>query len=145
MATAKNKELKERVRLLYKKVQARKASIEGAEKGSYVTDGVFRFGNNAQVIDIKTVSHLNKIKEILSFLLEKEAFDAKANEVLGLKEGFTWYGANLKEWTNDLLVRKTQLTLIAEKTQLKADEDALLAMDSTLLAEIRLEEMENRL
>lgn len=142
MAKNANKEL---IRKLYNKVQEKKAVILNAEKGTYLTDGLFRFGNNAQVIDIKTERNKNRLKEIMSFLLEKEAFDGKANEILGLKENFTWMNVTLDEWTKDLKTRVAQLSLAESKASLQADEAALLSMDATLLQEIKLEEMSKRL
>lgn len=142
MAKNANKEL---IRTLYNKVQEKKAVIANAEKGTYLTDGLFRFGNNAQVIDIKTERNKNRLKEILSFLLEKEAFDGKANEILGLKEPFAWMNVSLGEWTKDLKTRVAQLSIVESKASLQADEAALLSMDATLLQEIKLEEMKSRL
>lgn len=133
---------KEKIRTLYNKVQNKKAEIESAEKGTYVTDGVFKYGNNAHPIDIKTIRNKNQLVEILSFLLEKESFVNKANETLGYDQKFTWLGATVEEWTKDILVRKVQLSIVQEKSKLAEAEADLLRLDPSILEEIRLEGIE---
>jgi hypothetical protein len=140
MASAKEKkDLKDQVRKLYKLVNDKKNALEAASKGNFVTDGQFRFGNNSAYIDIKTCKHVNQLRDIAAFLMEKQSHIEKANDHLGIKDAFTWMGATVDQWLSDVKVAVTKLNIVNEKADLKSKEEALLAMDPSLLQEIKLE------
>lgn len=132
------------IRDLFAKVQAKKAEIAAAENGSYVTNGEFRFGSNTKLIDIKTERNPEVLREVLAFLLEKEAFVQKAADLLDMpKTPFKWFGATVEQWTSDLKVRLTQLQLTERRAELKKAEETLLKISPALLEELELEAIAN--
>lgn len=143
MALSKEKKSqKELIRELYKIVQVNKSDLDAAVKGSYVTDGIFRFGNNTPLIDIKTNNNISQLRDIVAFLLEKESYSAAANKKLNLpEEPFKWMGATVENWASDVSVRITKLKEVEKRAELKLREERLLQMDPALLMEIELEEM----
>jgi hypothetical protein len=65
--------------------------------------------------------------------------------VLEIEETFDWQGASVKQWISDVKIRVTQLSIVNKRTELKTMREKLLRMDTSLLAEIELEEMEKAL
>lgn len=131
---------KDTVRSLYNKVQKEKAKLAAAVKGSYVTDGNFRFGANTQVIDIKIVRNTDQLTDMMSFLLQKQDYHDQAQAALEIEPTtFKWFGATVEEWANDLSVRATTIDMVARKAKLQTLETKLLSMDADLLKEIELE------
>ncbi len=134
----------ELVRAILKEVTERRAVIANAEKQNYITDGLFKYGNSSTVpvTDIKTVKHVNQLRDILSFLLSKESYESKANSILGIKDSvYTWNGATISEWTNDLQLRKSILNITSERDMLQKAEEKLMLIDPSLREELELEEL----
>ena len=119
--------------------------LENAEKSNYATDGIFRFGANTADINIKVERRINVLRDIFAFLLEKENFCKQANLELGIEEDFTWMGVNVETWKHDLQIRITQINRASETMKLSEMEKDLLAMDSSLLEEIKLERIREAL
>lgn len=132
--------IQEQVRTLYATVQTQKAEIAQAEKGSYVTDGQFRFSNTSQVHDIRSVRHTNKLQEMAAFLIGKQRDFDEAGKLLGVENEFTWEGATVDQWVADLKVRSAQIELVNRKAKLAKLEEKLLRIASPeFLAELELE------
>jgi hypothetical protein len=136
---------KDKIRIFYKKIQEKKNLIENAQNSTYATDGVFRFGHNTADINIKAEKRTNVLRDIVAFLLEKEKNTTEANHILGLKDPFTWLGVSVETWIHDIKIRLTQINVAQERLQLSKWEEELLSMDTTLLEEIKLAEMEESL
>lgn len=141
--------LQSQVRELYAKVQAQKAEIANAEKGQFVTDCQFRYGNSSQVHDIRTIRHTNQLQEILAFLLGKRRDFDDAGKILGIQNEFTWFGATLDQWTADIKVRAAQLEIVRKRADLLEAETKLMsvasAVDAGFLAELELENVKTLL
>lgn len=134
--------IQEQVRSLYATVQTKKAQIASAEKGTYVTDGQFRYSNNSQLYDIRTVRHTNQLQEMLAFLLGKQRDFVDAGKLLGVENDFTWFGATVDQWTSDFKVRSTQINIVKRKAELQELEAKLLRIASPeFLAELELAEI----
>jgi hypothetical protein len=128
------------VRELYATVQKQKSEIASAEKGTYVTDGQFRYSNNSQVHDLRLVRHTNQLQEMAAFLLGKQRDFVEAGKLLGVENKFTWYGATVDQWVSDLKVRATQIDLVNRKAKLAELESKLLRIaDAEFIAELELE------
>ena len=76
--------LQTQIRALYTKVQEQKLALENAAKGTYCTDGMFKFGSNTPEINIKTVRQVDKLVEMLSFMIDKNKSNDKACDILGV-------------------------------------------------------------
>jgi len=128
------------VRTLYAKVQTQKAEIASAERGTFVTNGDFRYSNGGQSFQIQTIRHLNQLQEIAAFLVGKQKDYAEAGKLLGIDTEFTWMGATFNQWINDLKVRAVQVELVNRKEKLAKLESKLLRIASPeFLAELELE------
>lgn len=133
-------QVSEQIRTLFEKVQAKKAEIASAEAGRFVTDGLFKFGSNTRVIDLKTEKNVDALTDIMAFLLEKESYSNVAAKRLGLPtEPFKWMGATVSQWESDLKTRITQLQLTQRRCELKKAEEDLLKISPALLEELRLD------
>lgn len=138
--STQTKDVQTQVRELYETVQKQKSEIAVAERGTYVTDGQFRFGNNSQVHDIRTVRNTNQLQEFAAFLLGKERDFTEAGKLLGVENQFTWFGATTEQWISDLKVRAAQVELVNRKAKLAKLEEKLLRIASPeFLAELELE------
>lgn len=144
-AEVKDLSQKDKVRALYKIVKEKESQLDSAEKANYVTDGNFRFGANTGFIDIKTSKNVKQLRDIVAFLISKEKETEEANKMLEIEETFDWQGASVKQWISDVKIRVTQLSIVNKRTELKTMREKLLRMDTSLLAEIELEEMEKAL
>lgn len=134
--------IQEQVKTLYATVQTQKAQIASAEKGTYVTDGQFRYSNNSQLYDIRTVRHTNQLQEMLAFLLGKQRDFVEAGKLLGVENEFTWFGAAVDQWASDFKVRSTQINIVKRKAELQELEAKLLRIASPeFLAELELEQI----
>lgn len=128
------------VRTLYATVQKQKAEIASAEKGTFVTNGDFRYSNGGQSFQIPSLRHANQLQEIMAFLVGKSKDYSEAGKLLGLETEFTWQGCTLSQWTNDLKVRATQVELVNRKEKLAKLEEKLLRIASPeFIAELELE------
>lgn len=129
------------VKALYQKVQEQREKVLKAEKGSYVTDGIFRYSESGAVTDVKIVRDKRKLRDMLAFLLERDSFQTEASTRLGMTVETTWLGATTEQWENDFKVRATQLDIVAEKSKLNMIETELFKMCPELAQEVKFQEL----
>ena len=128
-----------KIRAAYKRVSELESEIHNAETGNYSTDGYFRFSTTGQPVDIRQLTDENKLKEIYSFLLQREAFDVQSAEELGLTSEAKWLSAPISVWKKDLKTRVTKMKLAARKAELAEYKQKLVSMDSNFKSDLELD------
>lgn len=142
---AKSKEEKKLIRAMYVQVQENKAAIANADNGRYITDGAFRLNNSSAIINLKTASNPLQLRDAYADLLEKSKSKVEANGILGIVDNSpTHMGATIAEWTADFKTSIARINKVAMLRQIEMDEIALTQMDPTILAQIKLEEIQKR-
>ena len=137
--------LQTQIRALYTKVQEQKLALENAAKGTYCTDGMFKFGSNTPEINIKTVRQVDKLVEMLSFMIDKNKSNDKACDILGVTSTeFTWCGASIENWIVDFKTRIAQINTVDQKQKLakaEAQLETFKNQDPEFFASIELEKI----
>lgn len=135
----------EQLKQLWDKIVQKRTELAGAKAGNYITDGNFRYSPSGEVIHIPSVKHLNKLTEMLAFLIGKERDHAVASEILGIGQAeFKWFGATVNQWSEDLKLRATQLQLNERAEKLKAMEDKFYAVaDPEFVRALELEKLKD--
>lgn len=128
-----------KIRAAYAKVVELEKEIHNAEAGNYSTDGVFRFSTTGQPVDIRTITAEDKLKEIYSFLLQRESYDVQAAKELGLTSEAKWLSAPVEVWKTDLKTRVTKMKLASRKAELAEFKRELVSMDPSFRTELKLE------
>lgn len=134
-----------KIRAAYAKVEELEKEIHNAEVGNYSTDGIFRFSTTGQPVDIRTVTGEEKLKEIYSFLLQRESYDVKAAEELGLTSEAKWLSAPIAVWKTDLKTRVTKMKLASRKAELAEYKRTLVSMDPSFKTELQLDSILGKL
>lgn len=142
---AKTKEQIKLVRALFQQVQSTRAALESAKKALYVTDGNFRLNNASAIINLKTETSVNRLRDAFASLLELNKSKVEANKILGIVETSTLHmGASIAEWTQDFQTAVARINQVVMLRQVEEDERVLTTMDPSILADIKLEEMAKR-
>ena len=116
MATIDQKQVQE----LFDVVQRQKAEISKAEKPTWQTNCSFGFDKSTSSrTNLRTVSDVNDLVNILAFLLGKERDINEANQILGVTTEFEWFGFSKTDWVSDLKTRASQITLSKRKKELE--------------------------
>lgn len=112
---------------LTKKVEQKKEEIAKIEKPTWCTNLAFRYSEDSnRVLNLNTVSDVNKLVSALSVLLQKEGLYNKSVELLEVDvEPFKWFGFTVEEWTKDFKTRIGKINLTAKKQQLAKIEKVL--------------------
>ena len=95
------------VQQLSKIVEQKKAEISNIEKPTWLTNCAFRYSeDSSKVMNLNTVTDVNKLVSALALLLGKEGEYTKASELLGVEtEGFKWFGYSVDDWVTDFKTR----------------------------------------
>lgn len=129
-------------------VEQKKLEISKIEKPKWLTNCAFRFSEEtSQILNLNTVSDVNKLVKALAFLLEKEDNYNKAKELLDIEvDDFTWFGYTVEEWATDFKTRIGKITLSNKKKEL-AEIEAVLAtkLSKELKDKLELEELRKKL
>lgn len=99
---------------LLKKIEEKKATIQKIDKYNWKTNCTFsyeRVTTQYNSINILTVTDINILTAILSFLILQEEAWLKAATILNSKEKFTWGGFSFEDWLDDLKVRSEQICI----------------------------------
>lgn len=114
------------VQELFKIVQNKKAEVAKAEKPSWETNCTFRPDPNSSAShNIQILAKVGDLVDIMSFLLQKEAFHKQANEALGTNVDFDWQGFTLEQWKADLKTRISKIEISKKKKELELLEGRL--------------------
>lgn len=116
---------------LFNKVKEKQRKIAAAsESPRWVTSCTVGFNPDTTQdrINIQTITDLNKIVDIYSFLLNKEATYDKAIADLGIKIVPKWMGYSIDNWKKDIKTRVGQIQLNNEKKELASLESRLDAL-----------------
>ena len=116
MATIDQKQVQD----LFDVVQAKKAEISKAEKPVWQTNCSFGYDKaSSSRINLRTVSNINELVDILAFILGKERDFNEAKEYLELEATFEWFGFPVSDWAKDIKSRASQIQLGTKKKQLE--------------------------
>lgn len=120
MEDNKIKTTDEKVRELFLSVQEKKMAIEKAEKPCWNTSGQFGYSANSahDRVDVKTVTDVRKIVDMLAFLIDRKEKSNVAAEELGVKYSFTWLGFTVDEWKVDFQTRVNQISIQEKRKEL---------------------------
>jgi len=138
----------EKVKALFELVQEKKLVIEKAEKPCWETSCNFSFSANSahDRNDIRTITDIRKIVDMLAFLIDREEKSGKAAQELGVTYDFSWLGFTVDEWKSDFQTRINQISLQEKRKELSEIESRLNAIISPdLKAKMELEALSNLL
>lgn len=130
-------------------VKSKKAEISKAEKPDWKTNCTFGYNpDSPQRINIQTVSDVNTLISILSFLIvQQEGFDKASTRLfdtvtIGRDSNFKWMGFSLEEWQADLQSRLNKIQITKKKNELDELEGRLNKLVSPeLRTKLELEEI----
>ncbi len=110
----------EKVRDIFLDVQEKKMAIEKAEKPCWNTSGQFGYSANSahDRVDVKTVTDVRKIVDMLAFLIDRQEKSNVAASELGVKYAFTWLGFTVEEWKADFQTRVNQISIQEKRKEL---------------------------
>jgi prophage maintenance system killer protein len=107
-------------------VKAQKAEISNAEKPNWETNCTFGYNKEtSNRSNIRTITDVNELTNMLAFLLGKEKDFTEANNRLGGGATFDWLGYSVKKWESDLKTRVSQIQLAKRKQTLEQTEARL--------------------
>ena len=135
----------EKVKELFAKVQEKKLAIEKAERPCWQTSGTFGYSANSghDRTDVKTITDVRKIVDMLAFLIDRKEKSEKAAQELGVEYKFSWLGFSLDEWKGDFQTRINQISIQEKRKELAEIEYALNAIISPdLKAQMELERIQ---
>lgn len=142
MATKNVKTTDEMVKELFDTVQEKKLAIEKAERPCWQTSGNFGYSANSahDRTDIKTITDVRKIVDMLAFLIDRKEKSESAAQELGVTYSFTWLGFSVDEWKSDFQTRVDQISIQEKRKELAGIEARLNAIISPeLKAKMELE------
>ena len=130
------------VKELFDTVQEKKLAIEKAERPCWQTNGNFGYSANSahDRTDIKLVTDVRKIVDMLAFLIDRKEKSEKAATELGVEYNFKWLGFTIDEWKNDFVTRVNQISIMEKRKELAEIEARLnLVLSPELRAEMEVE------
>lgn len=114
------------VKELFDLVQAQKEEISKAEKPNWLTNCSFAYdAQTSNKFNIRTVSSIETLTDMLAFILGKERDFNEANKILGTDSSFSWLGFSKNDWVSDFKTRVNQLSLSKKKEKLEIAETRL--------------------
>ena len=146
MATKKTTDQK--IKELFDTVQEKKLAIEKAERPCWLTGGNFGYSANSahDRTDVKTVTDVRKIVDMLAFLIDRKEKSEKAATELGVEYNFKWLGFTLDEWKNDFQTRVNQISILELRKKLSEMESRLnLVLTPALKAEMEVDSITDEL
>jgi hypothetical protein len=132
----------EKVRELFETVQQKKLAIEKAERPCWKTSTEFSYNPNSvhDRIKVPLIERVDKLVEMLAFLIERKEKTEQASKKLGVTHNFKWLGFTLEEWESDFVTRANQISLKEKRQELAEIEARLNAILSPeLKAQMELE------
>ncbi len=107
------------VQELFDVVQKQKAEISKAEKPTWLTNCSFameqQIGRPAG-INLRVVSGIEQLVEMVAFIISKERDIKEANEFLDVTDvAITWYGFSFADWKTDIKTRLSQIQITESK------------------------------
>jgi len=118
--------------------QNKKKEIEKAEKPTWLTNCLFSYDNSSMKTNIRTVSSIRELVNILAFVINKDISFSTANSFLGTKEVFEYFGFTKEDWINDIKTRIDQINITAKRKELEGIESKL----DSMISKERREELE---
>jgi len=108
------------VQELFDIIQIKKAEIAKAEKPTWNTNCLFSYENFNSPTNLRVVSKISDIVQMLAYLLSNEKDWALANEKLATNVEFLYNGYTVEEWTSDFKTRISQISIIESKKNLES-------------------------
>lgn len=128
MATTKE----EIIQGLYDTIQKKRNEIAKAEKPKWETNCSFKYNKEQSAsTNLQVCSNLDDLVDILSFIMNKEAFHNEAMDALNVSTKFRWLGFTLDEWKSDIQTRVSKLEIVSKKKELEELEDRLNRLEIT--------------
>lgn len=118
--------------------QNKKKEIEKAEKPTWLTNCLFSYDNSSMKTNIRTVSSIRELVNILAFVINKDISFSTANSFLCTKEVFEYFGFTKEDWINDIKTRIDQINITAKRKELEGIESKL----DSMISKERREELE---
>lgn len=118
--------------------QTKKAEIEKAEKPTWNTNCLFSYDNVSSKTNIRTVSKVDELVQIMAYIIGKFQNFEEANALLGTKETFEYAGFSKADWISDLKTRVSQISIAAKRKELEGIEAQL----DGLISKERREELQ---
>lgn len=129
---------------LLAKVEAQKKVLGTKPRGTYATNGVFKF-STSDFININVVTDFSRLASALGFLLIQEEAFKKGCEALDVTGTFKWDGYTRNDWEDDFRMRVSIIRYDVNKKKLEAaqaklnsliSEDARTAMELDALKDL---------
>ena len=125
---AKNDEL---IKELLGKVEDQTAALGKKPRGTWVTNGVFKYSQNPNdSFNINVVTDFSHFAHALGILLLKKEFFERACKVLGITATFKWDGYTVDEYEEDFKMRISVVEYDTRKRQLEATKQKLQGLVS---------------
>lgn len=128
MATTKE----EIIQGLYDTIEKKRTEIAKAEKPKWETNCLFRYSKEQSAsTNLQVCSNVDDLVDMLSFIMNKEAFHNEAMEALNVSSKFRWLGFTLTEWKSDIQTRVSKLEIVSKKKELEELESRLNKLEIT--------------
>lgn len=110
---------------LIEKTQQKKREIEKLDKPKWLTNGVFKKHATDISINIKTVTDVRSLIDMLAYIIGEENNFNAANLILGTDHKFEFLGFPVESWVNDLKTRIDVINIITKRKELEVIEAQL--------------------
>lgn len=132
---------------LIDQIKQQKIEISKAERPNWKTSCSFSFTDKtSDAINIHVESKIEKLVNIVAFLLEREHYYDEAKKLLKVETNFKWQGYTLVDWVEDIETRINKIQISSKKKKLESLEARLNSIISPeLKAQLELEEISKEL
>lgn len=94
-----------KIKELLEKVEDQKANLGTKPRGSWITNGIFKY-DDKNYFNLNTVQNFQGLIDALAFLLEKSLLQETAAKRLEIEQPmFVWNGYALEDWESDFKKR----------------------------------------